>query len=64
MATAIEQLQADREEIHRAGREGRRPDPEVSKRVRERAEKARQEMLRERGLLNIAVDLIRETRDA
>jgi hypothetical protein len=37
-------------------------DPEVSKRVRARAEKVRQE-LRNKGVTDFAVDLLRESRD-
>ena len=61
MATATEQ--ADHEEIARAAAERRPVDPEVSKRVRERAEKIREEILRTHGVLNVAVDLIREVRE-
>lgn len=57
------ELQADREELYRAVHERRRPDPEVVKRVHERAEKIRERIRREHGVLNAAVDLIRETRD-
>jgi hypothetical protein len=41
---------------------GKPVDPEVSKRVRARAEKVREEM-RKQGLTNFAVDLLRESRD-
>ena len=61
MATASET--ADHEEIARAAAERRPVDPEVSKRVRERAEKIREELFRKHGLLNVAVDLIREARE-
>jgi hypothetical protein len=37
-------------------------DPEVSKRVRARAENVREEM-RKKGVTNFAVDLLREARD-
>ena len=63
MSTTTE-LQADREELYRAAREHRRPDPEVARRVHERAEKAREEMRRRFGLQNIGTDIIREFRDA
>jgi hypothetical protein len=56
--------QADREEICRAVREHRRPDPEVAKRVHERAEKLRQEVFQKHGLLDIGIDIIREMRDS
>lgn len=57
-------INADREEIYRAVRERRCPDPAVTNGVRERAEKIRQEIFQKHGLLDIAVDLIREARDA
>jgi hypothetical protein len=38
-------------------------DPEVARRVRERADKIRQEVLERHGVLNVAVELIREGRD-
>ena len=41
---------------------GKPLDPEIAKRVHERAEKVRGE-LRAKGLTNVAVDLIRECRD-
>jgi hypothetical protein len=56
-------IAADRQELLQAALAGRRPDPEVSRRVQERAAKAREEM-KKRGLTNIAVELIREARDA
>lgn len=62
MSTATEQ--SDREEIYRAVRERRRPDPDVAKRVHERAEKVRQEIFEKHGVLDVAVDLIREGRDS
>ena len=41
---------------------GKPVDPEVSKRVRARAEKVREE-LRKKGVTDFAVDLLRESRD-
>jgi hypothetical protein len=38
-------------------------DPEVARRVRRRAEKIREDVLNRCGVLNVAVDLIREGRD-
>ena len=38
-------------------------DPEVARRVRERADRIRQEVLEKHGVLNVAVDLRREGRD-
>ena len=37
--------------------------PEIAQRIRERSEKAQEELLRRYGVREIAVDLIRETRD-
>lgn len=42
---------------------GKPQDPELVKRVQERAREVRGRVLREKGLLDVAVDLIRETRD-
>ena len=42
---------------------GARLDPEVVRRVHERALKIRQEILQQHGVVNVAVDLVRETRD-
>ncbi len=41
---------------------GKPVDPEVAQRIEERAEKVR-EVMRKKGTTNIAVDLIRESRD-
>jgi hypothetical protein len=42
---------------------GKPLDPELERRVRERSEKATQELFEKHGYLNVAVDLIRECRD-
>jgi hypothetical protein len=42
---------------------GRRLDPEIARRVHERARKIRQEILQKHGVINVAVDLIREIRE-
>lgn len=60
MATTTEN--ADHEEVARAAAERRPVDPEVSRRVRERADKMRKEILRTQGVQNIGVDIIREIR--
>jgi hypothetical protein len=62
MATASET--ADLEEVIRAVREKRAVDPEVSRRVRERADAAREFILQKHGVQNIGTDIIREFRDA
>jgi len=61
MATTTEV--ADHEEVARAGAERRPVDLEVSKRVRERAARIREEIVRSHGMLDVAVELIREARD-
>jgi len=42
---------------------GKPPDAEVARRVQARADSIRQEILARHGMLNAAVDLIREGRD-
>ncbi len=42
---------------------GKPQDPELVKRVRERAKQIRERVFREQGVLDVAVDLIREVRD-
>jgi hypothetical protein len=62
--SAIDQEQADAEEVMRLVAEGKRvTDPDLIERVRGRAEKVRQEMLQRYGVTDIAVELIREARD-
>ena len=62
MSTVIDP-QTDRDEIYRALRENRRPDPEAARRVHERAEKIREDIRHRHGVLEVAVDLIREGRN-
>lgn len=38
-------------------------EPDLARRVRERSERAQEELRRKHGQLNVAVDLIREIRD-
>jgi hypothetical protein len=55
---------ADIEEVCRLLSEGKRvTDPELLRRIHERAEQVRCDMLQKHGQTNIAVDLIREVRD-
>jgi len=42
---------------------GKPQDPDLVKRVQERARQVRERVYREKGLLDVAVDLIREIRD-
>ena len=42
---------------------GKKSDPEIARRVRERAEKVTAELRRKYGTLNVAVDAIRSLRD-
>jgi len=58
------QEQADAEEVMRLVAEGKRvTDPELIRRVQERAEKVRREIVEKHGVVEWAVDLIREARD-
>jgi hypothetical protein len=55
---------ADMEEVCRLVFEGQRvTDPELLKRIRERSEAVRREILEKCGVVEWAVDLIREARD-
>src|SRR5262249_30803745 len=57
-------VQADLPEVIRqTAAFGRVRDPELLRRITERAAKVRQEILEKHGALNIAVDLIREGRE-
>jgi hypothetical protein len=42
---------------------GRPLDPEIARRIEERADKITDELRRKYGTLNVAVDLVREVRD-
>ena len=54
---------ADMHEVAAALGEGRKLDPELVKRIRERAEKAKEDVFKRNGLLDIGVPAIREFRD-
>jgi hypothetical protein len=55
---------ADIAEVVRLVAEGKRvTDPELLRRIRQRSDALRREMLRTQGLTNIAVDLVQESRD-
>jgi len=56
--------EADMEEVCRLVSEGKRvTDPDLRRRIFERSDAIRREMLARNGLTNVAVDLIREARD-
>jgi hypothetical protein len=55
---------ADLEAVAAAVAAGRNPDPELARRVRQRAHRATEAVRHRCGELDVAVDLIRETRDA
>jgi len=58
------QAEADTAEVARLVAEGKRvTDPELLHRIRQRSDALRQEMLSEQGLTDIAVELVRESRD-
>ena len=61
-----EQAQADADiaEVVRLVAEGKRvTDPELLRRIRQRSDALRREMLRTQGLTDVAVDLVTESRD-
>ncbi len=61
---STDQAHADLEEVCRLLSEGKRPtDPELLRRIEERANEAREETLRLCGVQEIAVDIVREMRD-
>jgi hypothetical protein len=54
---------ADLEAVAAAVAAGRKPDPELARRVRERARQSTEAIRRRAGELDLAVELIRQTRD-
>jgi hypothetical protein len=54
---------ADMQAVADALAAGKLVAPEIAQRIHERSEKAQEELLRQYGVREIAVDLIRETRD-
>lgn len=60
----LTQAEADSKEVARLVAEGRRvTDPELRRRVTERAEKVRQEIFEKHGVVDWAVPMIRDARD-
>lgn len=58
------QAEADIAEVARLVAEGKQvTDPELLRRIRQRSDALRREMLRTQGLTDIAVELVRESRD-
>ena len=60
---SIDTINTDLEAILAARADGRPVDPEVKRRVHERAEKVRAEILKNHGVQNIGVEIIRQIRD-
>ena len=56
-------IDADTEAILERIAHGKRLDPAVYRRIQERGDKATEEIRKKYGTIEIAVDLIRETRD-
>jgi hypothetical protein len=54
---------ADMQAVADALAAGKLVGPEIAQRIRERSEKAQAELLRQYGMREIAIDLIREIRD-
>ncbi len=54
---------ADLEAVLQQIDQGNAKDPRLMQRIEERSRAIRQRVLAEHGLLNVAVDLVRETRD-
>jgi hypothetical protein len=61
--TSAADLEADARAVIEHAVTGKPLDPEIARRVRERSERATEELRRKYGTLDVAVDLIRETRD-
>jgi predicted thioredoxin/glutaredoxin len=57
------EIQADLKAVLASLSGGEPLDPETVHRIRERAEKITEEIRQQQGILNVAVDLIREIRD-
>jgi hypothetical protein len=58
------QAGADIAEVVRLAVEGKRvTDPELLRRIRQRSDALRGEMLKTQGLTDVAVDLVKESRD-
>jgi hypothetical protein len=55
-------VMADMQAVTDALTSGKSVDPEVARRVRDRADKARRELLATRGVQDIGVEIIREIR--
>jgi hypothetical protein len=61
--TSTADIDADAQAVIEHVTTGKPLDPEVARRVRERSERAAEELRRKYGTVNVAVDLIREIRD-
>jgi hypothetical protein len=64
LENTLTQAEADSKEVARLVAEGKRvTDPELRRRVTERAEKVRREIFEKHGVVDWAVDMIRDARD-
>ena len=61
--TLPDEVQSDAQALIAALSRGTRVDEATRQRIRERANKVRDELKEQHGALNIAVDLIRQSRD-
>lgn len=57
------EVMADFEEISRLAAKGEKPSPELERRIRERSERVREQILQKHGVVTIGADIIREMRD-
>jgi hypothetical protein len=61
----LTQAEADSKEVARLVAEGKKvTDPELRRRVRERSEAVQREIFEKHGVVDWAVDMIRDTRDS
>jgi len=64
LKSSTTQEKADSQEVARLLAEGKKvTDPELRRRIRSRADKVRQEILEKHGVVEWAVDMIRDARD-
>jgi hypothetical protein len=58
------EILSDAEALVEAAMAGKKPDPELARRVRERGARVTEDIRKKHGVLNIGTQIIRELRDA